>query len=387
MCIPFCCSWAGDASFTHAVIDGLEGCSIHFIVNLNADHAFPQNSKPKPFRLNVATHPLTLLLVSQKLLDLLLDTLLLLGLGGLLGLVLLGNGLPLVLALLGSAALGLLEGVLTDGGVSLSVQVLKTLSLDVGIDVLLELALVTLLVVVGQGLHVLGDVAAVDVLAENLGVELLGLHVVSGESLLGVGNQDATVGGALHGTEDAGTGGGAGKTNIEEGLEGAALAVVGLSGLGEGELAVSLLDTDEVLVEAQLAQGTAGNQETGGVGGSPVGKTLSDAVGLQLVGVGRDEDLVTSDLGGDDLHDDTFLVREANDEAVLGRIVLVLGLGDEALASVVVGLALASALVLRLVATVVLVSIPARNCRLKSQARGYSPEVGAVLNQLVERLS
>src|SRR3546814_18835053 len=59
---------------------------------------------------------------------------------------------------------------------------LKTLGLHVVVDVLLELALVALLIVVGQSLHVLGDVAAVDVLAEGLGVELLGLHVVAGRS-------------------------------------------------------------------------------------------------------------------------------------------------------------------------------------------------------------
>ena len=61
----------------------------------------------------------------------------------------------------------------------------------------------------------------------------------------------------------------------------------------------------------------------------------SDAVGAELVGVGRGENLVTRDLGGHDLHDNV-LVGEADDQAVLGRIVLVLGLGDEALAGVVV---------------------------------------------------
>lgn len=48
------------------------------------------------------------------------------------------------------------------------------------------------------------------------------------------------------------------------------------------------------------------------------------------------EDLVTANLGVDDLGDDV-LVREADDEAVLGRIVLVLGLGDQPLTGIVVG--------------------------------------------------
>jgi hypothetical protein len=167
-----------------------------------------------------------------------------------------------------------------------------------------------------------------------------------------VGDEDTTVRGTLHGTKDTGTGGGALQANVEEDLEGAALAIVGLGGLGEGELTIGLLDTGEVLVESELLEGAAGDEETGGVGSGPVGQTVLDTVGLELVRVGRDEDLVARDLRGDDLADDV-LVGEADDEAVLGRIVLVLGLGDEALAGVVVGLALLAALVLGLVAAVI----------------------------------
>jgi len=51
------------------------------------------------------------------------------------------------------------------------------------------------------------------------------------------------------------------------------------------------------------------------------------------------------------LHDD-ITVGEADDETVLGRIVFVLGLGDKALASIVIGLSNTTALVLGLVAAV-----------------------------------
>jgi hypothetical protein len=104
-----------------------------------------------------------------------------------------------------------------------------------------------------------------------------------------------------------------------------------------------------------------------------------DAISLEFVGVGGAEDLVTSDLGGHDLHNNVT-VGEANDETVLGRIVLVLGLGNEALASVVIGLSNTTALVLGLVAAVE-VSIARR--------RGYCrclPVVRRVLDQLGERL-
>lgn len=280
-------------------------------------------------------------------LNLLLDLLVALGLGELVLAVLLALGLPLVLGLLGALRLDLLEGVLTDLLVGILVELLKTVGLDLLIDVARELGLVTLLVVVGEGLHVLSDVAGEDVLAEGLGVELLGLDVVTGETLLGVGDVETTVGGTLHGTEDAGTGGGADKTDVEVALEGAALLTVNLGRLSLGELAISLLNTSEGLVEAELDESATGDKETNAVGGGPVGKTVGDVVGLELVGVGGDEDLVAGDLGGDDLGDDVA-VGEADNQAVLGSVVLVLGLGDETLAGVVVGLTRASAGVLHL---------------------------------------
>jgi hypothetical protein len=289
-------------------------------------------------------------LLGRELLDLLLDAGLALLVGELLDLVLLGLGLPLLLGLLGALLLILLEGVLTDGGVGLSVELLEVTGIDLLLDVLGELGLVALLILIGEGLHVLSDVATEDVVAEGVGIELLGLDVVTGETALGVGDEDTTIGGTLHGGEDTVTGGGADETNIKEGLEGAALAVIGLDGLGEGVLTVGLLDTSELLSETQLGKGAAGKEQAGGVGSGPVGETLGDAVALELVGVGRGEDLVAGDLRVDDLGDDVA-VGEANDHAVLGRIVLVLGLGDQALASVVVGLTLATAAVLSLVAT------------------------------------
>jgi hypothetical protein len=50
------------------------------------------------------------------------------------------------------------------------------------------------------------------------------------------------------------------------------------------------------------------------------------------------EDLVATNLGVNNLRDDV-LVGETDDHAVLGRIVLVLGLGDQPLTSIVIGCA------------------------------------------------
>jgi hypothetical protein len=264
---------------------------------------------------------------------------------------LLALGLPLLLGLLGLLVLVLLEGVLTDGLVGLSVDVLEVTSVDLVLDVLGELAAVALLIVIGEGLHVLRDVATEDVVAEGLSVELLGLDVETGEAVLGVGDEDTTVRSTLLGTEDTGTSGGTDQTNVEEGLEGAAGAIIGLGGLGELVLTIGLLNTLELLVKAELLEGTAGKEQTGGIGGSPVGQTLSDTIALELVGVGAGEHLVTGDLRVDDLGDDVA-VGETHNETVLGSVVLVLGLGDQALTGIVVGLALSAAAVLSLVATV-----------------------------------
>ena len=85
---------------------------------------------------------------SGKRSNLLLDSLFLLLLGQLLFAVLLALGLPFVLALLVALILILLEGVLTDGSVSLAVEFFQTISLDIVVDVLAELGLVALLIVI-----------------------------------------------------------------------------------------------------------------------------------------------------------------------------------------------------------------------------------------------
>lgn len=61
---------------------------------------------------------------------------------------------------------------------------------------------------------------------------------------------------------------------------------------------------------------------------------MVDAVAGKLLGCRGAKDEVTLETSIDDLDDD-LLVREANDETVLGRVVLVLRLCDEALTGVV----------------------------------------------------
>ena len=80
---------------------------------------------------------------------------------------------------------------------------------------------------------------------------------------------------------------------------------------------------------------------------------MLDSVALEFMGVRSAEDLIASDLRGDDLTDD-ILVGEANNEAIFGSVVFIFCLGDETLAGVVVGLSCSTTLVLGLVAAMLL---------------------------------
>lgn len=284
--------------------------------------------------------------------DLLLDTLLLLGLAQLSAAVLLALGLPLVLGLLLALILGLLEWVLTDLLVGISVQFLKTVGFQVIVNVLVELTLVTLLIVICEGFHVLGDVTTEDVSAEGVGIELLGFDIVTWESGLGVGDEKTTVGGTLHDSEDTSTSGGTMKTDIKENLEWSSFTIVGLSSLGQLVFTIGFLNTLEVLIELELLQDTTSAEETSGVSSGPVGKTILDTVTSELVGVSSAEDLVAGQLGADDLDDDVA-VGESDDKSVLWRVVLVLGLRHKSLAGIVVGFTLSSTPWLGLEAAVV----------------------------------
>ena len=246
-----------------------------------------------------------------------------------------GLGLPLGGVLLG----GLELGVLADGLVSRGVDLLDVLRADLVSEVGRELLLEALVVLLLKVLHVLGDVATDNVLLENLSVEGLGLGVVAGEALLVVGDEDTTVRGTLHGTEDTVAGRGAAETDVEVSLEGAGLVVA--EGLNELELTRGLGEALVLVGEAELGKSTAGDKETSGVSGGPVGETVLDAVLGELLrrGVGKNE--VTLELGVDDLADH-LAVGDADDKAVLGRGVLVLGLSDKTLTSVVVSLTLAT---------------------------------------------
>jgi len=176
----------------------------------------------------------------------------------------------------------------------------------------------------------------------HIGIVFLLITVVSGETLLGVGNVKSTIRGTLEGAEDAASGGGSTTSNIEKGTEGTLVIiylidVVGLlsnlSGDNLGiDLGVSLID----FIEADLLEETTGDEKSSTVSSCVVLVSTLKSVTGEFTGGGLGEDTISVNEGVDDLADDD-LVGETDDETVLGGLVLVLRLAHETLALTVVG--------------------------------------------------
>lgn len=248
--------------------------------------------------------------------------------------------LGVALGLLASSRLLLLggdtDGVFTDLVVGLLVHLLNVIGLDTSGDELGELLLVLVIVFLLEVAHVVGNVTTIDVRAKDLSIQLLGLGIVTRETVLTVGDEETTIGGSLHGSEDTRASRGALETSIQETLEWARSI---LSSLGHGDGTIGLGDTLVLVGKTELGQDATSDKETSGVGSSPVGQTTLDSVLGELVSVSRGKNKVTLELGIDDLADN-IRVGEADNKTVLGRVVLVLGLDNKTLAGVVVSLAL-----------------------------------------------
>jgi len=119
-----------------------------------------------------------------------------------------------------------------------------------------------------------------------------------------MGNVKTPVGSTLHGTENSRASGGLLQTNVEESLEWTPGLFVDLDLLCQFKFTISLSDTLKVLVKAKLNKGATGQEKTGSVCSSPVGKTVLNSVAGELVSVGGAENLISGNLGVDDLGDD-----------------------------------------------------------------------------------
>lgn len=183
-------------------------------------------------------------------------------------------------------------------------------------------------------LGVLGDDTTLDVALESLGVEGLVLEIVAGVALVVVGDVEATIDSTLERGEHAGSGGGAHEADVEEALERLALALRLDVEILADVVGVTLVRLREVV----LGKEATSAEKSGGVGGGIVGEASLHAELRELVRVRRADGHVSLDGGVDHLADH-IAVGEADGEPVLGGVVLVLVLEDQALAGVVVRLA------------------------------------------------
>lgn len=103
-----------------------------------------------------------------------------------------------------------------------------------------------------------------NVFPQDLAVKLLSFHVETGESVLGVGDEDTTVGSTLQDTKYTGSGRSALETGVEEALEWS-WSILSVS-LGKVELALGLGDTLVLVGKSELGQCSSSDKETSSVG-------------------------------------------------------------------------------------------------------------------------
>jgi hypothetical protein len=219
------------------------------------------------------------------------------------------------------------------------------ISTDAQFDVAGELAFEGFFVLSLQFLHVFCNMLAEDVFAVNGSVEFLLLSVVAREALDGVRDVESTINGAFHGTEDTGSSGGAGQSNVQVATESSWSVIQWFDEVFvSGDVGASAVEA----VQPEFLENTTGNQKTGGVSCSVVGQTDLDAVFRQFMGVRGADNAVTFDASVSDLTGDVA-VAQTHNQTVLGSVILILILEDKTFASLVVSSALATPLELDLV--------------------------------------
>jgi len=211
----------------------------------------------------------------------------------------------------------------------------------------------------------------------HVGIVLLRITVISRETLLGMGNVKASISSTLQRAKDTASSGGGLASNIEKSAEWALVLidlvneVSGLTHLGLDYISINFSVTLVDIIKSNLLEETTSTEQSSAVGSSVVLQSNLKSITRQLVGRSTGQDAISVDEGVDNLAND-LLVGETNDEAVLGRLVLVLGLAAKTLALTVVGAAFAAAAKLDLVAFVVRFGLLDFDERLSGEREGES---------------
>ena len=227
---------------------------------------------------------------------------------------------------------------------SVRVDVLQHVSGDAVLDVARELLLVQLAVLLLQRVHVLGDGLAEDLVSVGLRVVLLVLAVVSVEAGVLVGDVQTAVVRSLQHCEHTSACRRATQTHVQIAAERTLLTqlshvVSALLALARLDLTVHSLVALVHLIRSQLRQQTTSHQQTCAVGSGVVRQTQLHTVARKLRRRCCAQHTITDDLSRHDLGNH-LVVRDTDHQTVLGSVVLVLGLNDQSLTSIVVGLSL-----------------------------------------------
>mmetsp|Transcript_28688 Transcript_28688/g.61177 ORF Transcript_28688/g.61177 Transcript_28688/m.61177 type:complete len:241 (+) Transcript_28688:245-967(+) len=227
------------------------------------------------------------------------------------------------------------------------VQLFKTISLNFVLKVGSELFLVLGVILLLEVFHVLTDMSSEDALTVHISIVILGITIVTRETLLRVRDVKSTIGGTLQGTEDTASSGSGLATNIQKGTEGTLVfvdlvdVVSGLSNLGGDNISINLVITFVNIIQTNLLEETTSTEQSSAVSSGVVLKSNIQAVTRELGRGSRSEDAISINEGVSNLADD-LTVGETDDDTVLGRLVLVLCLAAKSLTLTVVGLSLAT---------------------------------------------
>ena len=230
----------------------------------------------------------------------------------------------------------------TDGLVSVGVDFFQHITGDTVLDVARELLLVEFVVFFLERVHVFSNGLTEDLVTVSFSIVGLFFAVVTVETSVLVGNINTAIVAALEDSEDTSTSGGSAETDIEVAAERTLFAefsdvvslLVTFAGL---DFTVDSFVTLVHFSHTELGQETSGTEETSAVSSSVIGKTELDTVARKFSRGGLADDAVTNDFSRDDLSNH-LVVGNTGNKSVLGGVVLVLGLDDESLTSIVISL-------------------------------------------------
>jgi hypothetical protein len=184
-----------------------------------------------------------------------------------------------------------------------------------------------------------------DTFTMHISIILLGITIVSGETLLRVGNIKSTISSSLECSKDTTSSSGSATSNIKKSAE-RTLVLINfinvvslLSNLARDDLSINLGISLVDIIKSNLLQKTTSDKKSSTVSSSVVLKTYRESVTFKFGGSCLCKDAVSINEGVSNLTDDE-LVGETYDKTVLGGLVLVLVLGTKTLTLTVVSTSL-----------------------------------------------